>query len=109
MVGLYLSFINPKKFVFYFEDEKYVYTGLEKFIIVDMFFHVAVFAFIWTKYAGYYMEKNATPWLGTLSILAVYAALVPLDKVYGITYEEMISLFIVCTAGFFVVMNLCTS
>lgn len=91
IVGLYLSFVNPRRFVFYFGNARYEYTGLEKFIIVDMFFHVAVFYWIWKRYRGYYLEDaNTGPTWVALFLLGTYCLLHPLQKIYGIPEREVL-------------------
>lgn len=88
IVGLYLSFINPRKFVFYLQGERFVYTGFEKFVICDMLFHVFVFWFIWSRYRGYYPKFDNTL-LIAISLFIIYVSLIDIKKTYGITLWEM--------------------
>lgn len=87
-VGLYLSFVNPRKFVFYFEDQKYTYTGLEKFIIVDMFFHILVFFYICSKYRSHSMLSSQM--LNSMLLLLIYTVIMNLEKIYGISFYELL-------------------
>ena len=85
VVGLYLSFINPRRFVFYFENVRYEYTGLQKFIIVDIIFHILVFALIAERYGLYYKSKGFdNGFLWALAILGIYLCFYDPRRVYGI-------------------------
>lgn len=104
IVGLYLSFINPRKFVFYFEGKRYEYTGLEKFFIVDSMFHILVLYFIITHYGAYYSSLNlfSKQNVIAISILLIYLYVTNIKKVYGISVIEVASVSIV--AGILYVM-----
>lgn len=98
IVGLYLSFINPRRFVFYMQGERFEYTGAEKFIIVDMFFHVFVFYVLLCLYGSYYRSKELFCHSGTwaaFAILALYVAITDIKKLYGISFTECICVFAV--------------
>lgn len=97
IAGLYLSFINPRRFVFYFDKERYEYTGVQKFIIVDMLFHLLVFYLIWEKYGNFYSQTDplvCTKTWTAMVIMGAYAMLYPLKKIYGIPVQELL---LVCT------------
>lgn len=96
VVGLYLSFVNPRRFVFYFEGERYEYTGLQKFIIVDIMFHVLMLYFVWLRYGGHYLTCE----VGHLDMVAVallvgYVLAHDVQRIYGIHVVEMLAVGIV--------------
>lgn len=97
IVGLYFSFINPRKFVFYFEGLKYEYTGLEKFIIVDILFHVLVLIAIYQYYGAYYKSIGLgnSQTLIALVIMMIYLAMFDVKKIYGVSYYEMTAMVVV--------------
>jgi hypothetical protein len=96
IIGLYLSFINPRKFVFYLDNTRYQYTGAEKFIIVDIFFHILVFVFICNRYAGYYTDMNITDMKNIYAVLLIigYVSITNIKKVYGVAFIELLYVFI---------------
>lgn len=97
IIGLYLSFINPRRFVFYFEGERYEYNGAQKFIIVDILFHILAFYFIWSRYAGYYtcLEITDMKNIYALLIIIIYVVFTNIKKVYGVAFLELFFVFLV--------------
>jgi len=97
IVGLYLSFINPRKFVFYFEGKRYVYTGLQKFIIVDSIAHVIVLYAMYYLYRNYYKSIGYlnTPTIAAIAILMVYLLITNIRKVYGISAHEVVAMAVI--------------
>ena len=97
VIGLYLSFINPRRFVWYFDKVRYEYTGLQKFIIVDMIFHLLVFYYIYSLYGKYYTSKtffNSKTFIA-LSIYLIYILTHDIKKLYGINKYEGACIFVV--------------
>jgi hypothetical protein len=91
VIGLYMSFVNPRKFVFYFDRDRYEFTGGQKFVIVDMLFHLGAFWFAWEKYGRYYLgggEGLTSTWAAA-AIFAGYALIMPLRKIYGVELKEL--------------------
>lgn len=87
--GLYFSFVNPRKFVIYIDNVRYEYNGVQKFIIVDMFFHVSVFAYIYCMYSSYYKNVIDSKLLLSVIILMLYLFLVNVKKTYGLHVGEI--------------------
>lgn len=100
MVGLYMSFINPRKFVFYLQGERFVYNGVEKFIIVDMLFHLFVFGFIWSRYRGYYRGFDNSL-LSAMCLFVIYLMTVNVRKIYGLSLTELGFAFVVANVLYF--------
>ena len=101
-MGLYMSYINPRKFVFFFDDKRYIYEGLHKFILCDMIFHILVFILIVGKYASYY-QKHKSPGgiLAVLGIMVIYMMIYDIEKVYGIKMFEMVTVFLLANFVYF--------
>lgn len=97
IVGLYLSFINPRRFVFYFEGVRYEYTGLQKFIIVDTVAHIMVLYAMYACYGDYYKSIGIVnlPTFVAIVIMMIYLAITNIRKVYGISHYEIISMSVV--------------
>jgi hypothetical protein len=100
--GLYLSFINPRRFVFYFEGVRYEYTGVQKFIIVDLIFHILVFYFVYRRYASYYTSNYDMRLLVSFIIVIIYALFNNIKKIYGISFIELFSVFCISTILYFI-------
>ena len=105
--GLYLSFINPRKFVFYFDGKKYIYNGIEKFIIVDMFFHILVFYFVYTHYNIYYRTSGYdVKLIWALLIILLYVIFTNIKKIYGISFWEMGLVFVIANILYYLIFML---
>ena len=105
MTGLYLSFINPRKFVFYFENKRYVYTGAQKFIIVDMLFHILVFYLIYTRYKDFFKDMTDTRTLNAVLLLFLYASVTNFKKLYGVNLIELLCVFIISSIFYYLLFQ----
>ena len=105
IMGLYLSFIKPRKFVFYFDNERYVYTGLEKFIIVDMIFHLLVFYLIYSRYGKYYKTMFDMKTLNVVLLMLLYASVANLKKLYGVGLGEQVFVFIIACLLYYLIFQ----
>lgn len=103
MIGLYLSFVNPKKFVFKFGDKKYVFDKWSKFLSVDVLFHICVFLFVFYCYSVYYLKYGDDSQL-LLSILIIffYISMINVKKVYGVDFIEFVVVFCVVNILYFI-------
>jgi hypothetical protein len=90
--------------VLYFDGQKYVYSGLEKFIIVDMFFHVLILMYVYTMYGNYY-SKNETDimYYSCWGLLLLYLLFIGCKKIYGIPLWEMGVVFVVANVLYYLV------
>jgi hypothetical protein len=102
VIGIYLSFVNPRKFALYFEGTKYTYTGIEKFILVDMLFHICVFWYIYANYNKYYIKnQRQSMYINAWLIMLIYIAFIRARKVYGIPFLEICIVFILANILYF--------
>lgn len=104
MIGLYMSFINPRKFVFYFDKDRYEFTGAQKFIIVDMFFHLGAFLFVLDKYGAGGRVGLLGTWAAA-ALFAGYALIMPIRKIYGVELRELGVVAAVAMMLYFVVVD----
>ena len=88
-IGLYFSFINPRKFVYYLDNEKYTFTGIEKFILIDLFLHIAVLGFVLAKYNKFYNKATLQPFVNSVLLLILYLIIIPFKRTYGVSFEEI--------------------
>jgi hypothetical protein len=90
MGGLYLSFINPRRFVCYVGATRLEFTGPQKFVIIDMFFHILVYLYIANKYKGIYGHFDLRTLSAVLLIMA-YLLFIKFDvkAVYGVQFWEL--------------------
>lgn len=106
-IGLYLSFINPRRFIFKFGKKKYKFVSWEKFIAVDIVFHIFIFLYIYYKYYNSYyslLDKCAEDEILIISIciLFTYIICINVQKVYGITLLEFLIIFCIVNIIYFI-------
>ncbi len=106
-IGLYLSFINPRRFIFRFGTKKYKFVSWEKFIAVDIVFHIFIFLYIYYKYYNNYyslLNKCAEDEILIISlcILFIYIICINVQKVYGITLLEFLIIFCIANIIYFI-------
>lgn len=104
IIGLYFSFIKPRKFVLYFEGVRYEYTGLQKFIIVDMIFHLLVFYLIYSMYKNRY-KLNDSQTLNALLLLLIYSTFTDFKKLYGVEMKELFFVFIIAILLYYLIFH----
>lgn len=100
MIGLYFSFINPRKFVVYSDSGKrIVFTGFQKFILIDLLFHIAVFCIVVYVYGRH--RYGIATYVNVALVMLIYMGCVDLKRVYGVQFWEMFIVFIVTNILFF--------
>lgn len=99
--GLYFSFINPRRFVLYIDNVRYEYNGIQKFIIVDLFFHILVFTYIYCMYSTYYRCVWDRKMFLSLIILMLYLSLVNIKRTYGVNLGEILIVVFVANLMYF--------
>ena len=106
-IGLYLSFINPRRFIFRFGLKKYKFVSWEKFIAVDIVFHIFIFLYIYYKYYNSYYSlldkcEEDEILIISLCILFTYIICINVQKVYGITLLEFLIVFCIANIIYFI-------
>jgi hypothetical protein len=96
VVGLYFSFINPRKFVIYTSPDRsprsrIEYSGVQKFIVVDMLFHIGVFLYVRSIYKDLPFELSK--FLMTCLLFLVYLSMVNVKRTYGVSFNEVMYVF----------------
>ena len=94
--GLYISFINPRKYVFTLFNESYELSGIDRFFVVDNLFHIGIFLFVYSVYKNYYTpySLNYQFWL-VLVLFISYIIVVDTKKLYGISRYEQVAVGVV--------------
>lgn len=99
LVGSYMSFIRPGKFVMVKDDgQRIEYIGWRKWIWIDAIMHLGVFAFVhWI-----YWKKpfDICTFLLAHILLLIYMSVVDVENVYGISFNEIFCVFIVTNVLF---------
>ena len=93
-MGLYISYINPKKYVIYnYNKPIEIKNNLIKLLFIDIPFHILVFIFIIYKYGfdDIYDIKIIT----TLLLIFFYYSINDISFIYKISIKELQLLFIV--------------
>lgn len=104
VVGLYLSFINPAKFMLRFGEKKVYFTGLEKFVFCDLLSHSLVFVYV--LYLTYGTKKllraGDVQLFVSIMIIVAYIILVNVKYVYGISLLEILVVFSIANLAYFI-------
>lgn len=103
--GLYMSFVNPRRFVCYIGPHRLEFTGPQKFVVVDLFFHILVFIFIIAKYGKYYSRAGLDGIDVGLMLMLVYLFMIEFDvkAVYGIEVWELVAVIFVANLAYVLV------
>ena len=101
VMGLYFSFINPRKFVVYTNGgKKVVFTGWQKFLIIDLVFHIGVFVIMLYIYGN--TKYSVASYINVVLFMLLYLVCIEdLKKVYGVRIWEMLIVFIIAHSLFF--------
>lgn len=107
MCGLYISHIHPGYYKFYLFNETYtIDKSYEKFIIVDMFFHILSFVFIYKLYRSYYMPlRFDTSMIVSIILLCLYSIFINLYSVYKIRSFELFSIVIIANLLYLLIFD----
>ena len=104
VVGLYFSFINPRKFVVYMNDGKRItFNGIQKFFIVDLVFHILMFWYAWSLYGA--KKQSLATYLNVILLMLIYLSLVDVKKVYGVNFYEVMLVCLFANIVFFFLIN----
>jgi hypothetical protein len=86
VIGSYVSFINPKYYIFTFQDECYKIEGAKRILLVDM---IHVIILVITIYMFAHMPFSVRKFVASSIILISYFVLVNPGNVYSITQKEL--------------------
>jgi hypothetical protein len=102
--GLYLSYINPTKYLIIYKDSIIVIDGYKK-IIVDLFLHILPFIFI---YYNYGLEPVFNNWklIPSLLLLIFYLLLYNPSDIYHIHINEITILSIFSFISYLIIFNI---
>lgn len=104
VIGLYFSFINPRKFVVYGNDgKKIAFNGIQKFFMIDLVFHILMFYYAWYLYGA--KKQHSATYLNVILIMLIYFSLVDVKLVYGVDMYEIILVYCFANIVFFFVIN----
>jgi hypothetical protein len=85
--GLYLSFIHPGYFIIYKGQTKQVIRDPQKFILVDLPFHIGLFYFVYNTYGLDCVPDDRI--LASIILIFLYIIICDAPKVYGVHIFEM--------------------
>ena len=104
-MGLYISYIHPRRFTFTLFNEDYTLKHSDKFIIVDLFMHILAFVFVYITYNKYYHNSFNIPFLLSLAIIIIYSILISTYHVYGIRRFELLAVFIIANLAYLLLFD----
>jgi magnesium-transporting ATPase (P-type) len=104
-IGLYISNVNPRQYVVKVGKKTYTITGTKK-IMVDLFFHILPFAFVYYIYRNYYKdnERLNQTLLTSIVIFIIYICSIDIEAIYGIPFTEFTILFAMANISYFLLV-----
>ena len=91
--GLYISYVNPGKIHFTFENQVYEIKGIFK-VFLDIYLHVLPFLYILTRYGEFYKSNpNIIP---AIILVLVYISCIDIGFVYQTNTDTIGLIFILC-------------
>ena len=105
MVGMYFSTVNPRQYIIYYgKNNKLVISKWYYLLVVDLFFHFAMFLFVYFKYYKFYKSADTNMMLfGSILVLIIYICLINSEKVYGISFMEILTVITIVTLLYFLI------
>jgi hypothetical protein len=95
LIGLYLSYINPGYYRFKLLDKWYeIRNTCEKFILVDLLFHILTFYYVYKIYRNEYIKLDKRIVISLLLIM-IYYILIDIEKIYNISEKELMGVFVI--------------
>jgi hypothetical protein len=94
IAGLYISYVNPKYYIYEVNNETIVFDGFSKFYVIDIFCHTLPFLYIYYVYGTYYTSKSLLDFPLTILLILLFLIILNAKKVYGLTQQEVILLYI---------------
>lgn len=88
VIGSYFSFVYPRLYKLHIGDSTYIYSSIQRFIIVDCLAHFCTFAFVALLYADTYQLMSSQT-LVAFALVMVYLYLFKTTSVYGVTLREL--------------------
>jgi len=106
IIGIYMSYINPREFKFILFHESYTLKSGDKLLIVDLFAHLFIFLYIYSIYHKYYTPFRVdTPLLLSIVILLIYTFSINIKNLYSANYYELFSIGIVANLLYLIIFD----
>lgn len=97
VIGTYFSLYNPKYFEFEWKNKTYIVDGWKKFFLADLT-HIIPFLIIYCIYYKYYKtSKSILQNIHAFLILIIYLSLYNVQKVYNVSFWEVLIVFSIAT------------
>lgn len=90
ITSLYISYINPKYYLFEFNNKDYVFKENNKLFLIDLPMHIGIFIFIYLTYYKYYKKNNSTLLL-TFCFMFFYFVVFNTEKIYNLPRYELLA------------------
>ena len=106
IIGSYMSYINPREFTFILFNESYTLQSGDKLIIIDLFAHFIIFAYIYTRYHKYYTPfRLDTALLLSITLLLIYTFSINIKNLYQANYYELFSIGVVANLLYLIIFD----
>ena len=106
IMGIYLSYIHPRYYKFDLQGEHVISKPIDKFLIIDLVFHILAFVYIATKYGR--QSTTDLKFTSALAIFSVYMIVINSTQVYHIRSFEILTVFTVANLMYILWQNIST-
>lgn len=104
--GLYLSLISPRKYSFVLFDQTYVLSGIDRFFVVDIVFHIIAFVLVYSAYGRCYSPTSLdNRFMLALLMIAVYPLCVNGETVYMSSKRELCAVMVLGVLAYTLLFN----
>jgi hypothetical protein len=104
--GLYISYIHPRQYKLIMFNDEYKLEDSRKFILVDMFFHIMAFIFVYSKYKSYYTPiKIDMQLMASIGLICLYSLIINVKDVYSIRLFELMTILVLATLSYFLLFD----
>lgn len=104
VVGSYFSFYQPGYFDIQWNGTEHRLKGWKKLLFADSV-HIIPFIFIYCLYSQYYIKNNNyLLYINAFVLLLIYTVILKVKNVYGVSFIEAFSVFIISSIFYYFVM-----
>jgi hypothetical protein len=108
VMGSFISFVYPQKYVFEMFDRRWVIDGWVRFWFVDVFMHLGMFLFILVKYGAFYKSKLDDSLMYAGVLLVLYLIVFYRPAIYQLSLLQVLSLFVIASSLYVMLFVPCT-
>ena len=106
IVGTYLSFVYPKRYVVEKDKTCYVFDSVTRILCVDVILHFFMFVLIYNRYHKYYRRTGLDfKIIASMCLIAIYFLIFLKVDVYKIPKIDMVAMLIIASILYIIVIH----